>query len=445
MSDGQIANVVRTLTEGLTPVAPLPPVRTRSRRWAVLCAAIVAAAALMFGFRRDLPVALLSTSMLAQLAAMSAVAALSAMAALRLAVPGADRSTGRLLAIGALVAWPDSLLVASQVSGIDIATLMAEPWHPSCGRTIALSSLAPAIAIAWMMRGGVVLERRWAAVMAGIAASAVGAIAVAFTCPLGNVPHLFMAHALPTVGIAAALATISLWLIRQPHSRVIAALVMATALLASTSASAQEAQAKPLPPFTVAASATGYVSTEPFLEFLRKPGTQQQQAPPSDGRRALLTGGALLVAGALLIILGRRRSAQRNSSAWIAHATAGLGVCSLLAAVYVGYESFAPRSPQRVTTSASADGWHHSLEEGLAEAKASGKPVFLDVWATWCKNCGVMEATTFKDPQVRTALDSYVKVRFQAEDVERPDVSELLDRLDSVGLPTYAVLQPPTP
>ena len=46
--------------------------------------------------------------------------------------------------------------------------------------------------------------------------------------------------------------------------------------------------------------------------------------------------------------------------------------------------------------------------------------------------------------KVREALDGYVKVRFQAEDLERADVSALLDRLDSVGLPTYAVLRPMT-
>ena len=120
----------------------------------------------------------------------------------------------------------------------------------------------------------------------------------------------------------------------------------------------------------------------------------------------------------------------------------GLGACILLTATYYGHEAFTLWHPHEVEQTTTVNGWYQSLGEGLAAARREGKPVFLDVWATWCKNCSAMDATTFRDPTVRDALDRYVKVRVQAEDLERPDIAALLDRLDSVGLPTYAVLRP---
>ena len=140
---------------------------------------------------------------------------------------------------------------------------------------------------------------------------------------------------------------------------------------------------------------------------------------------------------------GAGLAALPKPGAWMVRVKQGMGVCILITAAYYGYETYAllrPTDHKAVTV----NGWYPSLDAGLAVAKREGKPVFLDVWATWCENCVVMDATTFKNPDVRTALEAFVKVRVQAEDVERPDVAALLDRLDSAGLPTYAVLQPAT-
>ncbi len=34
-----------------------------------------------------------------------------------------------------------------------------------------------------------------------------------------------------------------------------------------------------------------------------------------------------------------------------------------------------------------------TLHDVLAQSRAEGKPVFIDFWATWCKNCSAMEYT----------------------------------------------------
>src|SRR6185369_2359712 len=67
-----------------------------------------------------------------------------------------------------------------------------------------------------------------------------------------------------------------------------------------------------------------------------------------------------------------------------------LGVVILVTAAYYGYRAytlFADRwvDAGEVTSSVDAllkDGWHSSLDEGLAAARREKKPVLVDMWAT---------------------------------------------------------------
>lgn len=52
-----------------------------------------------------------------------------------------------------------------------------------------------------------------------------------------------------------------------------------------------------------------------------------------------------------------------------------------------------------------------TFESVLEEARAKGKPVFVDCWATWCKNCLEMERTTFRDEKVVEALKGFTVVK----------------------------------
>ena len=116
---------------------------------------------------------------------------------------------------------------------------------------------------------------------------------------------------------------------------------------------------------------------------------------------------------------------------------------------YLGYTLFADRwvDPGEVAASVEAklkEGWYASLADGLAAADREQKPVLIDLWATWCKNCLTMDRTTLVDPSVTEALAGYTKIKFQAENPDDPSIREVMQRFGAVGLPTYVILRPGT-
>ncbi len=136
---------------------------------------------------------------------------------------------------------------------------------------------------------------------------------------------------------------------------------------------------------------------------------------------------------------------------WMVRVKQAFGVLILGTAVYYGYlsyELFANRFVDPKDVSASVEeqlkaGWTSSLAEGLARAEKEGKPVLIDMWATWCKNCLTMDKTTLANPAVTAALDGYVKIKVQAEQPDEPPAVDLMKRFKAVGLPAYAIVRPP--
>ena len=71
----------------------------------------------------------------------------------------------------------------------------------------------------------------------------------------------------------------------------------------------------------------------------------------------------------------------------------------------------------------------------LASAK---RPVLVDCWASWCKNCAAMDRV-LEDPAVRKAADRYSIIRLQAEDIRELQRLEGFERVK--GLPAFAVFE----
>ncbi len=72
---------------------------------------------------------------------------------------------------------------------------------------------------------------------------------------------------------------------------------------------------------------------------------------------------------------------------------------------------------------ASAPAWNEWSARPFERARREGKVVLLSVQAGWCHWCHVMNATTFRDPEVRRLLDErFVLVR--ADGDARPDLAQ---------------------
>ena len=149
-------------------------------------------------------------------------------------------------------------------------------------------------------------------------------------------------------------------------------------------------------------------------------------------------------------LAGAGLTALPKPGPWMVRVKQAFGVFILATASYYGYLAyglFADRwvDPQEVAASVEEKlqaGWHASLAEGLNTAMLEQKPVLVDMWATWCKNCVVMDRTTLADPAVTKALDGYIKIKYQAEQLDEYPARALVERFKVIGLPTYVVLHP---
>lgn len=169
------------------------------------------------------------------------------------------------------------------------------------------------------------------------------------------------------------------------------------------------------------------------------------------GTKAALALPFLLGVGMALPwpLAGAGFAAMPKPGAWMTRIKQAFGVLILATAAYYGYETYtivANRlvDPADVRSSVEAKvkaGWHASMAEGLTVATRDQKPVLIDLWATWCKNCLTMDKTTLEDPTVEAALAGYVKIKYQAEDPDQPPARAIMRRFDAIGLPTYVILR----
>jgi thiol:disulfide interchange protein len=89
--------------------------------------------------------------------------------------------------------------------------------------------------------------------------------------------------------------------------------------------------------------------------------------------------------------------------------------------------------------------WIPSYSAALAEAKKTGKNIFIDFTGYTCTNCRAMEATVFKRQDVNLILQKFVLARLYTDngtplnDTNR-DIEE--NRFNTIALPYYVIVSP---
>ncbi|MCC6142960.1 MAG: thioredoxin family protein [Candidatus Hydrogenedentes bacterium] len=131
---------------------------------------------------------------------------------------------------------------------------------------------------------------------------------------------------------------------------------------------------------------------------------------------------------------------------WMVRVKQGLGVFIFLLAAWYGWEAWKIAQSRYLQAPAQAEAaegeWITSLDAALALAAAQQKPVVIDFWASWCKNCLTMDAAVMHEAAVLDRLAGYVKVKYQAEDFDDPETAAVVDRFEVQGLPAVIVLLP---
>ncbi len=80
---------------------------------------------------------------------------------------------------------------------------------------------------------------------------------------------------------------------------------------------------------------------------------------------------------------------------------------------------------------------YHDLTSALAEAKTTKKPIMMDVFATWCGPCKLLDQNVFSRSEVGEASKAFVTVKIDG------DQNESLKRHYRVaGYPTVLFLAP---
>ncbi|MGI4718161.1 MAG: protein-disulfide reductase DsbD family protein [Janthinobacterium lividum] len=156
-----------------------------------------------------------------------------------------------------------------------------------------------------------------------------------------------------------------------------------------------------------------------------------------DAVAALL--GLLVAAAFGLWVLGI--PARSASGRWI-----GIGAACLVAGAAAAWAWPAPRQAAPPAAALAAEraseqaGWQAWSPQAVAQARAGGRPVFVDFTAAWCVTCQYNKRTTLADPALLRDFQARNVVLLRADWTRRDEtITRALKELGRSGVPVYAL------
>ena len=164
-----------------------------------------------------------------------------------------------------------------------------------------------------------------------------------------------------------------------------------------------------------------------------------QQAGPSGVAAAL--AGLVLIAFAV----GLYRISRAAGGRWRRLATASVVALGVAAIGAAALDSLVDTRAAARAARADDGAWEPFSPQRLAELRAAGTPVFLNVTAAWCLTCLVNERVALRSSAVTDAFARKGVVRLKADWTTRdPAITRVLGSFGRNGVPLY-LLYPPGP
>lgn len=80
------------------------------------------------------------------------------------------------------------------------------------------------------------------------------------------------------------------------------------------------------------------------------------------------------------------------------------------------------------------------IDAKIAEAQATGQPIIIDFWATWCAYCKKLDKVVWVEPEVVRESLRFITIKVDATKADDADMAAVKERFRVPGLPTVAFI-----